>query len=64
MHRLILAAVITVLLSSMSAVCYAQEPTASGDLEQMRNSIKQLTAENEHLRALCTSHAGLLLVKL
>lgn len=50
MHRLIIVALIVVLLGSISTVCQAQEPTASGDLEQLRNSLKQLTAENERLR--------------
>ena len=50
MHRLILAVVTATLLASISTVCQAQEPTTSGDLEQMRNSIKQLTTENEGLR--------------
>ena len=54
MHRLILAMVTAVLLGFISTVCQAQEPTTSGDLEQMRNSIKQLTAENEHLRTKIT----------
>ncbi len=47
MHRLIFAAVIAVLLGS--TICIAQEPTTPGDPEQMRNSIKQLTTENERL---------------
>ena len=45
MRTLIFAAVIAVLLSG---VCRAQEPT--GDAEQMRRSIKQLTTENDYLR--------------
>ena len=48
MHRFIFAVVITALASSISTVCQAQ------DLEQMRNSIKQLTAENERLRTKIT----------
>ena len=54
MHRLILAAITAVLLGSISTVCQAQEPTTAGDLEQMRNSIKQLTSENENLRTKVT----------
>ena len=51
MYRLILAAVMAALLGS---VCQAQEPTASGELEQLRNSVKQLTTENERLRTKVT----------
>lgn len=50
MHRLIIVALLAVLLGSISTVCQAQEPTTSGDLEHLRNSIKELTTENEHLR--------------
>jgi predicted nucleic acid-binding Zn-ribbon protein len=62
MRTLILAAVVTVLLGSISSVSHAQEPTtagpaiantnqANGDLTQMRKSMKQLTSDNEGLRA-------------
>ena len=48
MQKLIFAVLTAVLASSISTVCQAQEP------EQMRNSIKQLTAENERLRTKVT----------
>ena len=53
MRTLILAAVMAVMPAALSPLCYGQESTAkqaSGDLEQMSASIKQLTSENEHLR--------------
>ena len=50
MRTLIFAAVMAVLALSASQVCRAQEPTPSGDPEQTRNLVKQLTAENERLR--------------
>ena len=53
MHRLILAVVTATLLGSISTVCQAQEPTAP-DPEKMRNSIRQLTTENERLRTKVT----------
>ena len=65
MRTFILTAVLTVIPGSVSPVCQAQEPTtaarsiaqtkqAAGDPEQMRTSIKQLTTENERLRAKVT----------
>ena len=48
MQKLIFAVLIAVLSSSISTVCQAQDP------EEMRNSIKQLTAENERLRTKVT----------
>lgn len=53
MRIFVLAAVMFVMPGALSTVCYGQQPAAkpaSGDLEQMRASIKQLTTENEHLR--------------
>ena len=53
MRTLIFAAVIAALALSASQVCRAQEPTTptpSGDPEQTRSLVKQLTAENERLR--------------
>lgn len=61
MHRIVFAALVALLLASISPVCRAQERTpaeaskttsrpVSGDPEQMRNSIKRLTTENERLR--------------
>ena len=54
MHRLILAVVTATLLGSISTVCQAQEPTAPPDPEKIRNSIRQLTIENERLRTKVT----------
>ena len=65
MRKFILTAMLTVIPGSISPVCQAQEPTASarsiaeskqaaGDPDQMRASIKQLTTENERLRAKVT----------
>ena len=65
MRKFILTAVLTVIPGSMSPVCQAQEPTttprsiaetkqAAGDPEEMLSSIKQLTKENERLRAKVT----------
>ena len=65
MRTFILTAVLTVIPGSISPVCQAQEPTtpvrsnaetkqAAGDREQMRTSIRQLTTENERLRAKVT----------
>ena len=60
MRTTILAAVIGVMLSPLSTVCHGQEPAttapvaapkpAASEVEQLRNSVTQLTTENEQLR--------------
>lgn len=62
MRTFVLTAVLAVMPVYSSSVCQAQEPAttarpivetkpAAGDPEKMRTSIKQLTTENERLRA-------------
>ena len=61
MRILIFAGVVVVMMGFVPPVCPAQEPTApaapvanakpTGDLEQVRRSVKQLATENDRLRA-------------